>query len=207
MAQTASPYGLRPVKMTGSQAYNGSMTGFKLSTNNSAAMAAGDVIQLTSAGNPQALAATITAGTTAGVVGVCAGFQYEQPGDKKPRWGQYLPANAITAGYTNVEVMVVDDPDVIFMVQGSAALGSLTNGAAGARGKNAALGNFSAQNAATGRSGVNLVVGTNGGSLANTAALAMRIIDVVPGTETDPFPEFLVRFNGAAHSYNFATGV
>jgi hypothetical protein len=207
MASVASPYGLKPVNLIGGQPYAGAFREIKLSTNNTAAIFAGDVIQLTAAGNPQALTATITTGTTAGVIGVCVGVRYVNPATKQSNWGQYLPANAITGGYSDVYVRVVDDPDAIFQVQGSAAFGTLTNGAAGAVGKNAALGNFSAGITATGNSGVNLVVGANGGSLANTATLAVRIIDVVAETAGDTYPELLVKFNSGAHSYNFATGV
>lgn len=215
MANTASPYGLRPVKLIGSQQYAGAFREFKLSTNNTAAIFNGDVIQLTSAGNPQALTSTpvavkipaTAADATAGVVGVCVGVRYVNPATKQQMFGQYLPANAITAGYTDVYIRVADDPDLIFQVQGSAAFGTLTNGAAGAIGKNAALGNFSAGNTATGNSGVDLVVGTNGGSLASTSTLAMRIIDVVPGTENDAYPELLVKFNVGVHSYNNSLGV
>lgn len=207
MASTASPYGLKPVNLIGGLPFSGSTREFKVSTNNSAAIFAGDVIQLTSAGNPQALTATITTGTTAGVVGVCVGVRYVNPTTKQPMWGQYLPSGAITAGYTDVYVMVADDPNTVFQVQGSAAFGTLTNGAAGAVGKNAALGNFSAGSTATGNSAVNVVVGANGGSLANTATLAVRVIGVVAGTESDTYPELLVKFNGSAHSYNFTTGV
>ncbi len=207
MASVASPYGLKPVNLIGGQPYAGAFREIKLSTNNSAAIFAGDVIQLTSAGNPQALTATITTGTTAGVVGVCVGVRYVNPATKQSNWGQYLPANAITGGYSDVYIRVVDDPDAIFQVQGSAAFGTLTNGAAGAVGKNAALGNFSAGSTATGNSGVNLVVGANGGSLADTATLAVRIVDVVAETAGDTYPELLVKFNMGAHSYNFATGV
>jgi len=207
MASVASPYGLKPVNMIGGQPYSGAFREIKLSTNNSAAIFAGDVIQLTSAGNPQALSATITTGTTAGVVGVCVGVRYVNPATKQSNWGQYLPANAITGGYTDVYIRVADDPDMVFQVQGSAAFGTLTNGADGAIGKNAALGNFSAGSTATGNSGVNLVVGANGGSLADTATLAVRIVGVVAETATDAFPELLVKFNQGAHSYYFATGV
>ena len=207
MASVASPYGLKPVNLIGGQPYAGAFREIKLSTNNTAAIFAGDVIQLTSAGNPQALTATITSGTTAGVIGVCVGVRYVNPATKQSNWGQYLPANAITGGYSDVYVRVVDDSDAIFQVQGSAAFGTLTNGAAGAVGKNAALGNFSAGSTATGNSGVNVVVGANGGSLANTATLAVRIVDVVAETAGDTYPELLVKFNMGAHSYNFATGV
>jgi hypothetical protein len=207
MASVASPYGLKPVNLIGGLPFAGSVREIKLSTNNSAALFAGDAIQLTSAGNPQALTATITTGTTAGVIGVMTGCRFVNPVTKQSQWSQFVPANAITGGFTEVYVYVADDPNLIMQVQGSAAFGSLTNGAAGATGKNAALGNFSAGSTATGNSAVNLVVGTNGASLANTAALAVRVIGVVAGTETDAFPELLVKWNAGAHSYNLATGV
>mgnify|MGYP000665674643 CR=1 FL=1 len=207
MASVASPYGLKPVNLIGGQSYAGSVREIKLSTNNSAALFNGDVIQLTSAGNPQALTATITTGTTAGVIGVMTGARFVNPVTKQSMWAQYIPSGAITAGYTDVYVYVADDPDLVMQVQGSAAFGSLTNGAAGAIGKNAALGNFSAGSTTTGNSAVNLVVGTNGASLASTATLAVRVIGVVPGTESDTYPELLVKWNLGAHSYNLATGV
>jgi hypothetical protein len=178
-----------------------------VSTNNSAAIYNGDVIQLSSAGNPAALAATPTAGTTSGIIGVCLGVRYVNPATKQSNYAQFLPANAITSGYTDVFLVVADDPDLVFQVQGTAAFGSLTNGAAGAVGKNAALGFVTAGSAATGNSGVNVIVGTNGASLALTATLAMRVVGVVAGTETDAFPELLVKFNQGTHSYYLATGV
>lgn len=207
MASVASPYGLKPVNLIGGQPYAGSTREFKLSTNNSAAIFNGDIVQLTAAGNPQAISATPTAGTTAGIVGVCLGVRYVNPATKQANWAQFLPANAITGGYTEVYVVVADDPDLVFQVQGTAAFGTLTNGAAGAVGKNAALGFGTAGSTTTGNSGVNLVVGANGGSLANTATLAMRIVGVVPGTELDAYPEILVKFNQGTHSYYLATGV
>ncbi len=207
MASTLSPYGLKPVNLLGGQSFAGSTREVKVSTNNAAAIYNGDVIQLSSAGNPAALAATPTAGTTSGIIGVCLGVRYVNPATKQPLFAQYLPANAITAGYTDVYLVVADDPDLVFQVQGTAAFGSLTNGAAGAVGKNAALGFATSGSAATGNSGANLVVGTNGASLALTATLAMRVVGVVDGTETDAFPELLVKFNQGTHSYYLATGV
>lgn len=206
MAAILSPYGLKPVNLIGGLPYAGSTREFKVSTNNVAAIFNGDLIALSAAGNPAAVAATPTAGTTAGIVGVCVGVRFVNPATKQPIWAQFLPAGAITAGYTDVYVVVADDPNTVFQVQGSAAFGTLTNGAAGAIGKNVALGNFGGSTS-TGNATTNAVVGTNGGSLANTATLAMRIIGVVPGTELDAFPELLVKYNGATHSYNFATGV
>jgi hypothetical protein len=207
MASILSPYGLKPINLIGGQAFNGGVIrDIKLSTNNTEEFYTGDVIQLTAAGNPQALGATITTGTTVGVIGVCLGVSYVDPNLKYQIFSQYLPADAITGGYTNVFIRVCDDPDQLFQIQGSEAFGSLTNGANGAVGKNAALGNFGG-NATTGLSTINLVVGTDGGSLADTASLAMRVVDVVAESASDAFPDLIVKFNEGAHSYNFATGV
>ena len=207
MAATSTPYGLKPINLIGGQSFNGGVIReFVLSTNNSGAFYTGDVIQLSSAGNPQALGSTPTAGTTAGIVGVCLGVSYVDPNLKYQVFAQYLPANAITGGYTNVTIHVCDDPDQLYQVQGSAAFGTLTNGANGAVGKNAALGNFGG-NATTGLSTINVVVGANGGSLASTNTLAVRIVDVVDASANDAYPDLIVKFNQGAHSYYFATGV
>ena len=207
MAATSTPYGLKPINLIGGQAFNGGVIReIVLSTNNSTAFYTGDVIQLSSAGNPQPLAATITTGTTAGVVGVCLGVSYVDPNLKYQVFAQYLPANAITGGYTNVTIHVCDDPDQLYQIQGSAAFGTLTNGADGAVGKHAALGNFGGS-ATTGLSTINVVVGANGGSLASTNTLAMRIVDVVSETANDAYPDLIVKFNQGVHSYLFSTGV
>lgn len=207
MAATSTPYGLKPINLIGGQAFNGGVIReFVLSTNVATAFYTGDVVALSSAGNPASIAATPTAGTTAGIVGVVVGVSYVDPALKYQVYGQYLPANAITGGYTNVTIHVCDDPDQLYQIQGSAAFGTLTNGPAGAVGKNAALGNFGG-NATTGNSTVNLVVGANGGSLASTATLAMRVVDVVAASATDNYPDLIVKFNQGTHSYYFATGV
>jgi hypothetical protein len=134
------------------------------------------------------------------------GARYVNSATKQPLWSQFLPAGAISAGFTDVFLIVCDDPNTIFQIQGDAAFGTLTNGAAGAVGKNCAIANFTGS-VTTGNSAVRAVVGANGGSLASTAGLAFRVIGTVAGTELDAFPELLVKYNGATHSYNFATGV
>ena len=214
MASTSSPYGLKPINLIGGQAFNGGVIrDIPLVANSSTAFAVGNVIQLGSTGIPSSIAATPTAidipnaaNATAGIVGVCVGVSYVDPTLKLQSFGQYLPANAITSGYTNVFIRVCDDPDQLYQIQGSAAFGTLTNGAAGAIGKNAALGNFG-QNATTGLSTINLVVGANGGSLAATTTLAMRVVDVVAESAQDNYPDLIVKFNLGVHSYTNPLGV
>lgn len=219
MASTASPYGLKPINLIGSQPNNNSaIREYKVAADTTA-LYTGGLVVLSSAGLPSIVASTpvaiqipaTSANATAGIVGVCMGVRYVNPGTKQSLWGQTLPINATTAGYTDIWVQVYEDYDGIFQIQGSAALGTFnsgTNGSGwpGAVGKNAALGNFGGS-ATTGLSTMNLVVGTNGGSLAATTTLAMRIVDVVRGTESDTYPEFLVKFNVGVHSYTNPLGV
>ncbi len=221
MSAFATPYGLKPVQLIGGQAFNGGVIReYKVSANNSAAIFNGDLVQLSSAGQPSAVSSSPTAvkipatsaDATAGIVGVCVGARYVNPSTKQPVWSNYLPADIITAGATDVWLEVMDDPDAILQVKGSAALGTFNSGTSGsgwpgAVGKNAALGFGTAGNTSTGVSGVNLVVGSNGGSLAATATLAVRIIGLVPGTETEAYPEFLVKLNVGVHSYTNSLGV
>ena len=219
MASVASPYGLNPINLIGGQAFNGGVIReYKVASNNTAAIFNGDLVVLSSAGLPSAVSATPTAidipnaaNATAGIVGVCVGARYVDATGVS-QYANYLPANSITAGYTEVYVRVMDDPDALFQVQGTAALGTFNSGTdgsgwPGAIGKNAALGFATAGKTTTGKSGVNLVVGSNGSSLAATTTLAVRIVDVVDGTQTDDYPEFIVKLNVGVHSYNNPLGV
>lgn len=192
MATIASPYGLRPVKMLGGRPYSGgSIKQIPMTVNTATAIYTGDVILIgaASAGQPTAAAATVTT-SSAGVVGVCVGVSYTDPVLKYEVFGQTLPANAITAGYTNVKVHVCDDPDQLYQVQ---AVGSV---AATVIGKFAALENFGG-NAATGLSTIRL------STPANTGTLAVRIVEFVDAGSA--FTDCIVKFNAGVHMYTNAT--
>jgi len=220
MASTATPYGLQPVNLIGGQAFNGGVIReFKVAANNSAAIFNGDLVVLSSAGQPSAVGSSpvaikipaTSADATAGIVGVCVGSRYVNS-EGQPTYNNYLPANLITGGATDVYVRVMDDPDALLQIKGTEALGTFNSGTdgsgwPGAIGKNAALGFGTAGVASTGKSGMNLVVGTNGASLAATSTLAVRIVDVVAGTESDDYPEFIVKLNVGVHSYTNSLGV
>jgi len=62
-------------------------------------------------------------------------------------------------------------------------------------------------NTVPGLSGVSLLVSANGAGITNTNTGALRILDLVRGTEQDAFPEFIVKFNHGVHSYYFSTGI
>lgn len=219
MADTSTPYGLQPVNQIGGQPFNGGVIReYKVSSNNSAAIYNGDLVLLSSSGQPSAATSTPTAvkvtatsaDATAGVMGVCVGARYVDSSGQV-QYNNYLPANLATGGAEEIYVRVMDDPDTLFKVKGSAALGTFNSGTdgsgwPGAIGKNASL-TFATANTTAKKSGITMTVGSNGGSLAATSTLAVRIVDTVKGTESDDYPEFVVKLNVGVHSYTNSLGV
>lgn len=218
MSSVSTPYGLVAKQMLGFGYFNGAFREFPVKANNSAAIFNGDLVVLSTAGLPSALGTTpaaqkiapTSADATAGIVGVCVGARYVDVNGVQ-QFSNYLPAGLVTGGASEVFVRVADDPNLIFQIKGSAALGTFNSGTAGtgyagAVGMNAAIA-FAGGSTGTGKSGVNLIVGSNGGSLAATATLGFRIVEVVPGTEGDTYPEFLVKFNVGVHSYQNSLGL
>jgi hypothetical protein len=218
MSSVSTPYGLVPKQKLGFGYYNGAFREFPVKANNSAAIFNGDLVVLSTAGLPSAVSATPVAfdvsgasDATAGIMGVCVGCRYIDA-NGVTQFNNYMPANLVTGGATEVFVRVADDPDLIFQVKGTAALGTFNSGTdgsgyAGAVGMNAALDYNTAGSTSTGKAGVALAVGSNGGSLAATSTLAVRIVEVVPGTEADDYPEFLVKLNVGVHSYHNPLGL
>ncbi len=220
MSSVATGYGLKPLNLIGGQPYNGgAIREIKVAANNAAAIFNGDLVVLSSAGLPSAVSSSpvavkipaTSADATPGIIGVCVGARYVNASTKQPVYNNYLPANLITGGATDVWLLVADDPDMLFQIKGSAALGTFnsgTNGSGwpGAIGKNTTL-TFNAGSTTTGLSGVVATVGTNGATLAATATLAVRIVDVVRGTEADAYPEFIVTLNAGVHAYRNSLGV
>ena len=227
MASVASPNGLIPKNIIGGGPYNGgTLREFPVKSNVGTAIYNGQLVQLSTAGLPAGVTSTPvapdyahdtsddtddTTDATAGIMGVMQGCRYISA-EGQLLFKNFLPADIITGGAEDVVIFVNDDPNTVFQIQGNAALGTFnsgTNGSgfAGAVGMNAALTTLSAGSTSTGKSGMALLVGSNGGSLAATSTLAMRIIGVVPGTESDTYPEFLVKYNAGVHSYTNPLGL
>ena len=199
MSTVQAPYGLRPINLIGGQSFTGgTIRKYAMTTNSATGIFFGDVVQIAD-GQPSALTASPTT-SSVGVVGVCVGVQYTDPTLKYSQWAQFLPANAVSSGYTNIYVSVIDDPDQLYQVQ---ADGSVT---AADIGNNAALGNFSNGSTTTGNSKVNVSATT-----ANTSTLAVRIVDLVDGAPTfstpgDAYTDCIVKFNFGVHSYYQSAG-
>lgn len=190
MATVASPYGLVPVSMTGSRYNNHGVNRFSLISNSSAAFYYGCPVTI-AAGVVTPLSATITAGTASGAtIGVFVGAEYDDPVMNYRLENNYLPANAISNGYGNVKLFIVDDPDAVFMLQ---ADGSVANTA---RGRNIALQTFTG-NTTTHKSNI---TGISGG-IAVTATLAMKIVGANNDTWSDTYTDLLVKWNFGSHLY------
>lgn len=218
MSSVSTPYGLVPKYKLGFTSFNGAFREFPMQANNSAAIFNGDLVVLSTAGQPSAQGSSPVAfdvsgasDATAGIMGVCVGCRYVDS-NGQVQYNNFVPANLVTGGASEVFVRVADDPNTVYQVKGTAGLGTFNSGTdgsgyAGAVGMNAALGFGTSGSTSTGKSGVNLVVGSNGGSLAATSTLAVRILEVVPGTEADDYPEFLVKLNVGVHSYDNPLGL
>jgi hypothetical protein len=200
MATTAAPYGLLPLNLIGGQSFTGgSIRDYAMTVNSATAIFKGDIVAIgvASAGQPSALTATPTT-STRGLVGVAVGVSYVDPVLKYQVYANFLPAGAVSAGYTNVMIRVVEDPDQLYQVQGDGAV------AATEIGMNAPLTNFGGSTT-TGNSTIAL----DASATANTATLAVRIVDLVNGpfsTPGDAYTDCIVKFNFGVHSYYQADG-
>jgi hypothetical protein len=122
-------------------------------------------------------------------------------------WGQYLPAGAITAGYTNVIVFVNIDPNQLYLIQSDVS-GTITQ---------AHIGLNLDMNVATGSATTGLsTISAIGSTVAATLTFPLRIVDLVnqssifggglsaPG---DAYTDVIVRWNECTLSLQNQTGV
>lgn len=196
MAATSAPYGLKPVARQGSLPFAGATREYVLTTNSSTAIFTGDLVTIT-AGQlaPVANTPTTTRNTNT-PIGVFVGCKYNDGNTIK--FAQYLPANAVTNGYTDIRCYVVDDPEALFVVQAS---GAVTRADIG---KNAPLTNFGQGSTATGNSKVQL----DQSGINTTNTLAVRIVDLIDNAFSAPgdaYTDCVVVFNQGVHAYRNAT--
>lgn len=223
MSTVSAPYGLKPISLIGGQSFTGgTIREYLLTSNNTAPIFSGDLVQLgaAAAGQPTVVTATPVVGTQVGLVGVCVGVRYQLAGQQLgyPLYAQYLPAGAVNAGYTNIFIRVVEDPDQLYQVQAAGSVGY------GSIGKTAALGNFTGGTSSTtgnttsGNSVINVTGTLSSGALtvSNSATAAVKIVDLVNSSSTfggnfpsnpgDAYTDLIVKINFGAHSYYQAAG-
>jgi hypothetical protein len=210
MSQVAGPYGLRIVKLLGDLPFSGGTHTYPLTANNTAGFYFGDPVGLV-AGQPVALAATpvppatyLAAPTANNPIGIFMGCSYQDP-----KFGfvnaQFLPANAVTAGFTKIMLKIADWPYLVMQIQ---ADGPVTIDKIG---MNAAISGFAGGTPAIGNSVVKLTAASVGATAA-----AVRIYDFVynaapaPGMSSqpgDPFTDVLVTWCPGVHRHLIATGL
>lgn len=192
MALVAAPYGLRPINRLGGTSYNGgTVRQVPMTVNVASPIYTGDVILIgaASAGQPTPATSTVTT-STAGVMGVCVGVSYVDPVLKYQLFAASLPTGAVTAGYTNIMIHVNDDPLQLYALQSAGSVARTVQG------KFCALENFGGSNA-----GISTI---RGSTPANTATLAMRIVDFA-STPGDTYTDLIVKFNSGVLMWDNTT--
>jgi hypothetical protein len=195
-------YGFKPVNRVDGLPYAGAIRQIPIAAGYATAILNGDTVALDTTGCIVAKTTTNSGDS----VGVLVGCSYINSSGQ-PVSGQYYPAGQSTSSVYAFG-FVVDDPNAIFRV-------AATNGAATTTptaftraivGSNVAI-TVNTGSTTTGDS----YYGIDGTS-STTAALPIRVIDVVPDTATGPaslstttYYEFLVKFN--LHQYTDTTGI
>jgi hypothetical protein len=176
----SAPYGLQPVNLIGGQVFAGSTRNVKVQYGYATNIFYGDFVAITR-GFATRLAVTdggsaSTGAAGYGAVGIFLGCSYTDPVTKQKRYSQYWPASTLAG---DAVAIVTDDPDTIFKAAVVTTQGGTTIGAASSAmiGLNMTISNL-AGSTATGNSSNGVLAS----SAANTAALPVRIIDVVPDT-------------------------
>jgi hypothetical protein len=194
MANTASPYGLRPVKRVDGMPYAGATEQFLIDPAGEATnIFNGQVVIIGSDGYlaiSTATGADITTnnlgGSGVGAVGVFVGCEYVNA------QGQVIHSQYYPSGTTGVvKAYVVTDPNVVFQAQldGSGAQTVLGNNTFFAAVQSTSTGSTQTGNSTSALD-----------ATVQTTAAAFRIVGFA-STPGDSYTDVLVKFNPSAHSY------
>jgi len=188
-----SPYGFKPLNLTGGTSYAGSTRRIPIDGSYATAMFNGDLVTIAADGT----ATRITAETGVKITGVFLGCEYTNANDQL-EFAQSYPGTSVS----NAFAVVMDNPSVLCKVAIVTTAGvvddTLTRAAVG---QNANVEQALAGVAASGNSRLGLAKATN-----TTNTFPLRIIDLVEETKTtNGFTEAIVKFN--THQYNDTTGV
>jgi hypothetical protein len=191
----SAPYGFKPINRLDGMPYAGATRQIKIASGYAANVFYGDLVSIVAAGVVEKFAGT----TTGSPVGVFVGCSYTNPTTKQIQFAQYWPTGTVAA---DAVAYVVDDPNAVFKVVSTDASSDVEAAARAVIGSNVSI-IQGAGDTNTGNSGVSVL----GSSADTTNTLPVRVVDVVPETETgdDEFVELIVKIN--IHQYNNTTGV
>jgi hypothetical protein len=179
------PYGLKPINLIGGQVYAGSTRLMSIASGYNTSIYYGDVVKRVANGTVEKDVGT----TTATPVGIFVGCTYTNPTTKQKQFAQYWPAGTVAS---DAQAYVVDDPDVLFKVATVSSGTTVAFYGPDAVGANAAL----VQNSGSNTTG-DSAIAIDGTSIATTASLPIRIVDIVPDTSntSNGYCEFVCKFN------------
>jgi len=205
MATSASPYGARPIgTLSASGSFTGKTRNLPIITTYGTAIFNGDFVKIAADGT----VAKDTGTTALTSCGIFMGCSYTDPTSGQKTFSDQWPASNAA---TDAMAYVLDDPNVVFQMQGDEAVNTTD------RGLNASVVQ-TAGSTSIGKSKNAL----DGSTPATTNTLPLRILDFVDGpmslppkgtTASDAYPDVIVKFNAASsgsasnHSYLNATGV
>ena len=195
MATSATPMGAEPTDtLSASGSFTGKVRHMKIASGYGTAIFYGDFVKLVAAGTVEKSA--ITTSVVAGTVGIFVGCSYTDPSTNQLTFNQQFPASTAAS---DIMAYVVDDPDLVFRMQGDGSIAQT------GLGNNVSLVS-TAGSTSIGRS-KNAV---DASTIATTNSLPMRIVEFVEGpssTVGDSYTDVLVTYLPLSHAYETALGV
>ena len=195
MATSATPNGAEPVNtLSASGSYSGKVRHIKIASGYATAIFYGDFVKLVAAGTLEK--AAVTTSVVAGTVGIFVGCSYTDPSTSQLTFNQQFPASTAAS---DIMAYVVDDPKLVFKMQGDEAIAQTGLG-------NNVSAVSTAGSTTIGRSKNAL----DGGSVATTNTLPLRVLEFVEGpnsTVGDAFTDCLVTYLPLSHAYETKLGV
>ena len=195
MATSATPTGAEPVNtLSASGSYSGKVRHIKIASAYDTAIFYGDFVKLVSAGTLEK--AAVTTAVVAGTVGIFVGCSYTDPSSSQLTFNQTFPADTAAS---DLMAYVVDDPKLVFKMQGDEAIAQTGLG-----------NNISAVSTAGSTSIGRSKNALDGGSIATTNSLPLRVLEFVDGPTSavgDAFTDCLVTYLPLSHAYETKLGV
>ena len=193
MATTATPTGAEPANtLSASGSYSGKVRHMKIANDYGTAIFYGDFVKPVAAGVVEKDAGTATLTP----IGIFVGCSYTDPTTKQLTFSQFYPASTAA---DDISAYVVDDPNVVFKIQGDATLAQTSMFLNAGVVQTAGSTDF-------GRSKNAL----DSSTAATTNTLPLRVVEFVDGPTSsvgDAFTDVLAIFAAGDHAYNNATGV
>ena len=195
MATSATPMGAEPTDtLSASGSFTGKVRHMKIASGYGTAIFYGDFVKLVAAGTVEKSA--ITTSVVSGTVGIFVGCSYTDPSTNQLTFNQQFPASTAAS---DIMAYVVDDPDLVFRMQGDGSIAQT------GLGNNVSLVS-TAGSTSIGRS-KNAV---DASTIATTNTLPARIVEFVDGpssTVGDTYTDVLVTYLPLSHAYETALGV